>query len=131
MDAEAAGRRHAATRVQRVRQEPDDGRAIVPQGVETGTGGIAGAPRRVRKENAMTLLNWVQGAAATALGETLLHSLWEGAAAALALAILLSVVRSSRIRYAAACLAMLVMLTGFGATFYRLMPRHVSGHSLV
>lgn len=73
----------------------------------------------------MTFLEiWVQSAAAKALGETLLHSLWEGAAAALVLTIALSVVRSSRVRYAAACLAMLAVLVGFGVTFYLLVsPR--------
>jgi GWxTD domain-containing protein len=73
---------------------------------------------------------WVQGAAAKALGETLLHSLWEGAAVALALAMVLSVVRSSRVRYAAACLAMIVILAGFGTTFSRLMP-HGEGRASV
>jgi len=74
---------------------------------------------------------WAQSAPAKALGATLLHSLWEGAAVALALAMALSVVRCSRVRYAAACLAMLVVLAGFGVTFYRLMPRHTSGATIV
>ncbi len=76
------------------------------------------------------LETWVQSAAAKALGETLLHSLWEGAGMALALVLVLSVVRSSRVRYAAACLAMLVMLAGFGVTFSRLMP-HGGGRAIV
>jgi GWxTD domain-containing protein len=71
--------------------------------------------------------NWVQTAAARALGWTLIHSLWEGAAIALALAIALSVARSSRARYAAGCFAMLALFTGFGETFYRLMPRQTGG----
>ncbi|MGA3189725.1 MAG: M56 family metallopeptidase [Bryobacteraceae bacterium] len=66
-----------------------------------------------------------------AIGWTLLHSLWEGAAAALALAIVLGVTRSSRIRYAAACVAMLAVLAGFGVTFYRLRPRHDGGRMIV
>jgi GWxTD domain-containing protein len=74
---------------------------------------------------------WVQSAPAKAVGETLLHSLWEGAAVALSLAVVLSVVRSSRVRYAAACLAMLALLAGFGVTFYRLMPRHNPGRAIV
>src|ERR1700722_16091601 len=75
----------------------------------------------------MTLLEyWMQSEAAKALGWTLVHSLWEGAGLALALAMVLGVVRSSRVRYAAACLAMVAMLVGFGTTLYRLMPREIS-----
>jgi len=55
---------------------------------------------------------------------TLIHSLWEGAVVALALAGVLSVARSSRVRYGAACIAMLALLAGFSATFYRLAPSH-------
>lgn len=65
---------------------------------------------------------WVHGSAAKALGWTLVHSLWEGAVVALALAVVLGIARSSRVRYWAACLAMLVLLSGFGATLYRMMP---------
>jgi GWxTD domain-containing protein len=54
-----------------------------------------------------------------ALGWTILHSLWEGAIVALLLAAALSVLRSSRARYAAACLAMLVLLATFGLTLSR------------
>jgi GWxTD domain-containing protein len=69
---------------------------------------------------------WVQTPLAQAIGWTLFHSLWEGAVVALALAVALSAIRSSRARYAAACLAMLVMLAGFGFTLARLMPRQRS-----
>jgi GWxTD domain-containing protein len=65
---------------------------------------------------------WVHGEFAKALGWTLLHSLWEGAAIALALALVLGIARSSRVRYGAACLAMVAMLIGFGGTFWRLAP---------
>lgn len=75
----------------------------------------------------MTMLDvWVQSSSAKALGWTLVHSLWEGAAVAVALAIVLGIARSSRVRYWAACFAMLALLAGFGGTFYRLMP-HESG----
>ncbi len=75
----------------------------------------------------MTFLDsLVQTASAKALGWTLLHSLWEGAAIALALAIVLGVARSSRVRYGAACLAMLGLLACFAVTLYRVMPREVS-----
>lgn len=71
----------------------------------------------------MTALQvWMEGASAKALGATLLHSLWEGAAVALALALVLMLTRSPRIRYAAACVAMAAIFVGFGVTFYRLMP---------
>jgi GWxTD domain-containing protein len=66
---------------------------------------------------------WVHTPLAQAIGWTLVHSLWEGAVVALVLAAALWALRSSRARYAAACLAMLVMLAGFGFTFARLMPR--------
>jgi len=66
---------------------------------------------------------WVQGSPAKALGWTLIHSLWEGAAVALALMVVLGVAKSARVRYWAGCGAMLVLLAGFVATFYRLMPR--------
>lgn len=69
------------------------------------------------------LNNWVQTELAKALGWTLLHTLWEGAVAAAALAIVLGLARSSRVRYGAACAAMLGLLAGFGVTFYRVMPR--------
>ena len=75
----------------------------------------------------MTLIEtWVQTPPAEAIGWTLFHSLWEGALVALVLAAALWATRSSRARYAAACLAMLVMLAGFGSTFARLMPRQRS-----
>src|SRR5438046_590417 len=65
---------------------------------------------------------WVQTPAAGALGWTLVHFVWEGAAIALCLAAALRAVRSSRARYAAACLAMLGMLAAFGVTYSRLIP---------
>jgi len=72
----------------------------------------------------MTLLNTlIQSEWAKALGWTLIHSLWEGAAIALALGVVVGMARSSRVRYAAACLAMLALLTGFGVTAYRLRPQ--------
>jgi GWxTD domain-containing protein len=72
----------------------------------------------------MTMLDiWMQSSSAKALGWTLVHSLWEGLAIALVLAVVLGVARSARVRYWAACFAMIAMLAGFGATFYRVMPR--------
>jgi GWxTD domain-containing protein len=66
----------------------------------------------------MTILeNWVATPAAKALGWTLFYSLAEGAAVALVLAVVLWTSRRSRFRYAAACVAVVAMLAGFGATF--------------
>ncbi len=67
------------------------------------------------------LESWVQSPGAEALVWTLIHSLWEGAVVALVLAGALCVLRGSRARYGAACLALLVLLAGFGVTFGRLM----------
>ena len=68
---------------------------------------------------------WTQSGPAKALGWTLIHSLWEGAAITLALGVVLAVARSSRVRYAAACVAMLALLGGFAVTLYRLAPREI------
>ena len=65
------------------------------------------------------VLKWLESPGAIALGWTLVHSLWEGAAVALTLAIALIALRSSRARYLAACLAMLVMVSAIGITFVR------------
>ena len=76
----------------------------------------------------MTLLEaWVETPLANAVGWTLLHSLWEGAVTSAALAAVLVAIRSPRARYAAACLAMLVMMAGFGLTLMRVMPAGAHG----
>lgn len=62
-----------------------------------------------------------------AVGWTLLHSLWEGAILSAALAAVLLATRSPRVRYAAACAALLLMLGGFGVTLVRMMPEGVHG----
>ena len=59
--------------------------------------------------------------AAAALGWTVAHSLWEGALVALVLATALGVLRTSRARYAAGCLAMLALLIGFCLTFQHVL----------
>ena len=73
------------------------------------------------------LETWVETPLAGAVGWTLLHSLWEGAIIAAALAAVLMAVRSPRARYAAACVAMLVMLVAFGLTLVRVMPEGAHG----
>jgi TonB family protein len=76
----------------------------------------------------MTLVEaWVETPLAAAVGWTLLHSLWEGAIVSAALAAALVAMRSPRARYAAACLAMLVIVGGFGLTLVRVMPEGAHG----
>ncbi len=59
---------------------------------------------------------------AQALGQAIAHSLWQGAAAALALGMVLWISRSARVRYAAACAGLLLILVAFGVTFVRSIP---------
>ena len=61
-----------------------------------------------------------------ALGWTLFHFLWEGAAVALLLAVVLALTGSSRVRYAAACAALLAMLAAFGITLAVKLPADLS-----
>lgn len=65
---------------------------------------------------------FIHGPAAKALGWTLIHSLWEGAAAAVFLVVVLALTRSARVRYAAACMAMLALAAAFAITFWRMTP---------
>jgi GWxTD domain-containing protein len=62
-----------------------------------------------------------------ALGWTLLHSLWEGVIIAAALAAILALVRSPRIRYVAACAGMLAMLAAFAITLIHVLPESNGG----
>jgi len=73
------------------------------------------------------LETWVATPLAEAVGWTLLHSLWEGAIVAAALAAALVPMRSARARYIAAWVAMLVMLCGIGFTLFRVIPDGVHG----
>ena len=69
----------------------------------------------------MTLLRFFnESPVVQALGWTLFHLLWEGSVVALALAIVLYCARSATVRYAAAGVALLLMLAGFAVTFVRL-----------
>src|SRR5215471_10171280 len=67
---------------------------------------------------------WIQHPSAIALAKTLLHSLWQGAVVALALAVSLHFIRGSRHRYAAACCALAVVVIAVG-TFTLLDPAPV------
>jgi len=73
------------------------------------------------------LETWVETPLAQAVGWTLLHSLWEAAIVSAALAAVLIATRSARNRYAAGCLAMILMLGGFGLTLLRFMPQGTYG----
>ena len=71
----------------------------------------------------MTFLEtFVETPWAAALGWTLVHSLWEGALIAAVLAIVMLATKSPRVRYAAACLAMLMILSALAVTFGRQLP---------
>jgi GWxTD domain-containing protein len=65
---------------------------------------------------------WVETPGATALGWTLVHSLWEGALVALVLWAALRAIRSAQARYAASCVALVVLAAAFAFTFARELP---------
>src|SRR5436305_9453966 len=71
---------------------------------------------------------WIQTPEARALGWTLFHFLWEGAAIAAALAVLLLVLRPARARYIAACVALASMLVACVGTFIRVLPEQARAH---
>lgn len=76
----------------------------------------------------MSLLQtWIMTPLAGAIGWTLLHSLWQGAIISAALGAVLVATRSARARYAAACMAMLLLLAGFGLTLISVMPENTRG----
>jgi GWxTD domain-containing protein len=71
----------------------------------------------------MTVLySFVSSPLAGAIGWAVLRSLWEGALLCAALAAILFLTRSPRVRYAAACAALLLMLAGFAVTFIVVTP---------
>jgi GWxTD domain-containing protein len=70
----------------------------------------------------MQIYNWMQTAAALAVAKTLLHSLWQSGIVAVLLAVVLRFSVSSRIRYAAGCAALLVIVTIFVGTLLYLAP---------
>jgi len=69
------------------------------------------------------LAAFVRSPLAGAVGWALLHSLWQGAVAAAALAAVLLATRSPRVRYAAGCVAMIAMLGGLSVTLIRTLPQ--------
>ena len=62
---------------------------------------------------------------ARAAGWALFHTLWQGAAIAIALAAFLAATRSPRARYAAAGVALALVLVAFAATFVYFLPAAV------
>ena len=74
----------------------------------------------------MTFLDsFVATPLAEALGWALVHSLWQGAIIATAVAAVRLVAPSAVIRYTAACAGLLLAAVGFGITFLRLTPAGV------
>jgi GWxTD domain-containing protein len=72
--------------------------------------------------------SWVQAPVAKALGLTLAHFVWEGAAIGLALAaVLRRAGRRAAIRYALACSAMAAMVVSFGLTLAHFRPAALAG----
>jgi GWxTD domain-containing protein len=59
------------------------------------------------------------------VGWMVIHSLWQGAIISAMLAAALSLIRSPRFRYAAACGAMLLIVFSLGFTFVRLSPGYL------
>src|SRR5262245_42347971 len=72
---------------------------------------------------------WIQSPVALAIAKTLVHSLWQSGIVALLLALVLRVWASSRIRYAAGCAALLVIVTVFVGTFIYIAPGQGIAHS--
>jgi GWxTD domain-containing protein len=71
----------------------------------------------------MRLLNLaVRRPFSEALSWTLFHSLWEGILIAVALAALLPLVRSPRVRYLAGCVALFAMLASIAITLMQFLP---------
>ena len=70
---------------------------------------------------------WARAPFSEALGWALYHSLWQCAIAALFLVLALVGIRSSRTRYALACLALVGSLAAFAVTF----AQHLPGHRMV
>ena len=71
---------------------------------------------------------WLASPVAAALGWAVIHSLWQCAAIAAALAVALRGLRSSRSRYAAACAAMLSMAGAFVVTLALNLPFGGAAH---
>src|SRR5215831_2809032 len=115
MDPAATCRRSSATSLRRVGARIDVGCAIGEKSQQGRSGRAAPSAGRVRggQMNTSTI---------NALGLTLAHFLWEGAAIALVLAALRG--SSARARYAAACAALAAMPIACVATF--LLVREIS-----
>jgi len=73
------------------------------------------------------LQTFVDSQLAGAIGWALLHSLWQGALIASLLGTVLLSVRSPRVRYAAAGVAMLAAVTAFAGTFFHFLPTQTRG----
>lgn len=80
----------------------------------------------------MNLLEaFVETPVAGMVGLTILHSLWQGAIVAAALGVMLLTAQSPRIRYAASCVAMVLIVVVCGLTLVRLLPDVAEGRQAV
>lgn len=80
----------------------------------------------------MNLLEaFVETSVAGMVGLTILHSLWQGAIVAAALGVILLTAQSPRIRYAASCVAMVLIVIVCGLTLVRLLPDVAEGRQAV
>jgi GWxTD domain-containing protein len=73
---------------------------------------------------------WAATPLAAAIGRTLLHSLWEGAAVALVLAMALAASRRPLARYTAACAAMIALVAAIGVTLAVVWPEPAARFAL-
>src|SRR5262245_17700508 len=76
----------------------------------------------------MNVLNtWTQSPLAMVIGRTLIHSLWEASLAGIVLSLILRAMRSSAIRYVAACMTLAAIVAGLIITFIICIPQSASG----
>jgi len=68
------------------------------------------------------LETFVESPWASAIGWTLLHSLWEGAFLAAALAVVMLATKSPRVRYTGACMALVGVIAAFAITLWQFAP---------
>src|ERR1051326_7367440 len=122
MDTTTARRRPDTARLCGVGKESHSGRAVLAQSFAKRIGRNPQHSRRIsggKASGGQTMMR--------ALAWTLIHFLWEGALISLVLAALLHAFQrsSARLRYGAACFAMLGMLGAFAVTFTWMQPAPV------
>src|SRR5689334_13803108 len=98
-DEGAAGGRRAPSSVRGIGESAHDARARRQKDLAGRAQGAAPAARRVRKETAMILANWLSQEWIRAAGSALLHFLWQGTAAAALAAVTMTLFRRASARY--------------------------------